>query len=71
MLDSLVDLQLHVSGWIVPIPDNLGGGGGTTSANQLIGEVVQSRRRPLLGAFNQENALVGAFSVIVQYNFTD
>ena len=28
MLDSLVDLQLHVSGWIVPIPDNLGGGGG-------------------------------------------
>ena len=27
MLDSLVDLQLHVSGWIVPIPDNLGGGG--------------------------------------------
>ena len=32
MLDSLVDLQLHVSGWIVPIPDNLGGGGGSTSA---------------------------------------
>ena len=39
----------------------------SSAANRLIGEVVQSRRRPLLvGAFNQEKALVGAFSVIVQ-----
>ena len=36
-----------------------------SAANRLIGEVVQSRRRPLLvAAFNQEKALVGAFSVI-------
>merc|ERR1711978_439459 len=62
---------------------------GISAANRLIGEVVQSWRRPLLGdrgvnarlawclnsvlnvkavvaAFNQEKALVGAFSVIVQ-----
>ena len=39
----------------------------TSAANRLIGEVVQSRRRPLLvGAFNQEKALLGAFSVNVK-----
>ena len=37
----------------------------SSAANRLIGEVVQSQRRPLL-AFNQEKALVGAFSVIVK-----
>ena len=39
------------------------------SAPSVPQPVVQSRRRPLLGlvgAFNQEKALVGAFSVIVQ-----
>ena len=38
MLDSLVDLQLYVSGWIVPIPDNLGGGGGRISAKKVPSE---------------------------------
>ena len=47
--------------------------GAKLCCKRLIGEVVQSRRRPLLGAvkvlvgtFNQKKALVGAFSVIVK-----
>ena len=40
----------------------------------IIGEVIQSRRRPLqvkalVGAFNQAKALVGAFSVIVKTDY--
>ena len=39
---------------------------GSRAANEPSATFSQSRRRPLLGAFNQEKAQVGAFSVIVK-----
>ena len=39
---------------------------GSRDANEPSAKFSQSRRRPLLGAFNQHKAQVGAFSVIVK-----
>ena len=86
-------LGINWSGRDLTFLQNLPGFMKVSAANRLTGEVVQSRRRPLLNftmrdrgvnaclalclnsvlnvkavvaAFNQEKALVGAFSVIVQ-----